>query len=52
MLRKIAELHLNKQVDPDGEILKTLEEKGFTVVETGCGLVESHYFIAKEIKEE
>lgn len=48
MLKKLAELKVNTNVDYHNEIVKTLEEKGFTVILEVKTSFENHYSIAKE----
>ena len=52
MLKKLAELKVNKQADYYGEIIKTLEEKGFTIVEDLNTTSDIYYSIAKQGEQE
>lgn len=51
MLKQLAELKVNKKDDYYGEVVKALEEKGFTVVKNLDAMFEVHYIIAKEENE-
>ena len=48
MLKKMAELKVNNNADYYNEIMKTLEEKGFTVILEVKTYSENYYSIAKE----
>jgi len=47
MLKQLATLKVNKNADYCGEIVKKLEEAGFTIIEELDGIIETHYIIAK-----
>ena len=52
MLKELATLKVDTQKDYYGEVVRILEENGFTLVETLSSTFETHYIIAKERNNE
>lgn len=51
MFKKIAELKVNKDADYYNTIVKALEKDGFKLIIELESTFETHYIIAKEVKE-
>lgn len=52
MLKRIAELKINKNSDYDGSIVKALKKAGLTVIEDYSALSDIFYSVAKDCEKE